>query len=66
MLEGKEAEGKLGSIGNYHVDLTDKGQLEVGLSIKIDLVQELENLAKKTQTPIDDKAIAWVKLLLSK
>lgn len=66
MLEGKEVEGKLGSIGTYHVDVNQKGELEVGIGIKIDLVKELETLAKKTSTPVDDAAIAWIKGLLAK
>lgn len=66
MLEGKEVEGKLGSIGTYHADVNDKGELEIGIGIKIDIIKELETLAKKSKTPIDDAAIAWVKSLLAK
>lgn len=66
MLEGKELEGKLGSIGSYHVDVNNKGELELGIAVKVDIIKELETLAKKSQTPIDDAAIAWIKSLLQK
>ena len=65
MLEGKEIQGEIGQYGGYFVDLNMKGQVEVGVSIKIDLVAELEKLAQKTNTPIDDHAIAWVKKMVA-
>ncbi|HEY8272160.1 MAG TPA: hypothetical protein VIG33_14820 [Pseudobdellovibrionaceae bacterium] len=66
MLEGKEAEGSFGGFGGYSVDITDKGLLEIGVSVRIDLVAEAKKLAEKTATPIDDTAIAWLEKLMSK
>jgi|KBSSwiStaDraftv2_1062776.scaffolds.fasta_scaffold6519531_1 hypothetical protein len=66
MLEGKEVEGKIGEIGEYYVDLNDKGEIEVAVSLKIDLVKEAKKLAASTGTPIDDTAIAWLEKLMGR
>lgn len=63
MLEGKELEGKIGEYGGYSVDLNAKGELELSLMLKINLVAEAKKLAEKTATPIDDAAIAWLEKL---
>lgn len=60
MLEGREVEGKIGEYGGYHVDIDDKGHLEIAVSVKVNLVAEAKKLAAKTSTPIDDAAIAWL------
>lgn len=65
-LEGKELSGEVGDYGTYHVDISDKGLLEISLGVKVDLIEEIEKLAKKTSTPIDDAAISWIKKLLGK
>lgn len=65
MFEGKELEGKIGSVGSYSADVNGQGVIELSVGVKIDLIAELEKLALKTQTPIDDQAIAWVKKLLA-
>ena len=66
MLDGKELVGQIGNVGSYSADIDDAGILELSVGIKIDLVAELEKLAAKTETPVDDKAIAWVKSMLVK
>ncbi len=66
MLEGKEFEGKIGSVGAYSADLDDKGNLEIMIGVKIDLVEEAKKLAVKTSTPIDDQAIAWLEKLMGR
>lgn len=69
MLEGKEVEGKIGAegqYGSYEVDVNDKGEVVAKVEVKIDLLAEIEKLAAKTATPIDDAAIAWIKKLLGK
>lgn len=63
MLEGKEVEIPIGSIGKASVDLNDKGELEVAVSAKVDIVAELEKLALKTETKLDDAFIATLKKL---
>ncbi len=65
MLEGNEVDVNLGSVGHATLDIDGKGNLSVGLSAKINLVDELKKLAEKTSTPIDDAAIAWVEKLLA-
>ncbi len=65
MLEGKEVDVKLGSIGNLSVDVTPDLHLDVQVGVKIDLLAELKKLAAKTQTPLDDTAIAWVERVLA-
>lgn len=66
MLEGKEVEGKIGEFGGYSVDLQKDGKLVVAVEARIDLIAELEKLAAKTSTPMDDVVIAWVKSALAK
>lgn len=66
ILEGKELEGKIGDVGAYSVDLTDKGIVEVSVGVKVDLVAELEKLALKTDNSIDDKIVAMVKSALGR
>lgn len=66
MFEGNELEGKIGTFGGYSADVSDKGIVKVALSVEVDLIAEIEKLAAKSETPIDDKAIAWIKLLLGR
>lgn len=47
-LEGKELEGKIGNVGTYFVDADDKGNIEIGVSVKVDLIAELQKLAEKS------------------
>lgn len=65
-LEGKELDGKIGEYGAYSIDLNDKGELELAIGLKIDLVAEAKKLAAKTGTPIDDQAIAWLEKLMGR
>jgi hypothetical protein len=65
MFEGKEVQGTIGSVGQYSVDLTAQGELEVMVGLKINLVDEAKKLAAKTATPIDDTAIAWLEKLMA-
>lgn len=66
MFEGKELEGKIGNFGEYAVDVTEKGTLKASVSIEVDIIAELEKAAAKTQTPMDDMAMAWVKKVLGR
>lgn len=66
MLEGKEVEGKIGSIGQYSVDVTPALELEVMVGLKINLINEIKKLAAKTSTKVDDKAIEWIESMLVK
>jgi len=66
MLEGKEFEHKIGEYGSASVDVTPDLKLVVGLALEIDLLAELKKLAEKTDTPVDDAAIAWVESMLRK
>jgi len=56
MLEGREVDGKIGEYGGYYVDISDNGDLELGveLSAKVNLFDELQKLAEK-------KEIGWLK-----
>ncbi len=54
MLEGKEVDGKIGELGGYFVDVSDNGDLEIGVSIKVNLFDELDKLAEK-------KDLGWLK-----
>lgn len=66
MLEGKELEGKIGSVGEYSVDVDDKGVVTVSVGAKIDLLDELQKLAAKSNTTLDDKIVAYLKLFLGR
>lgn len=66
MLEGKEYETKIGEYGTASVDVTDQLKVKVEVGLEIDLVAELKKLAAKTETAIDDSAIAWVESMLKK
>lgn len=63
MLEGKELEKKIGEWGSVSVDVTPKLEVIVEMGVKIDLIAEAKKLAAKTNTPIDDQAIAWLEKL---
>ena len=60
MLEGKEFETKIGEYGSASVDVTPELKVKVEVSIEVDLIAEAKKLAAKTETPIDDAAIAWL------
>lgn len=67
MLEGKELVQKLGEYGEASIDVNDNLDVEISVSAKMNIVDELEKLVKKTETPYDDKAveaIKWVRELL--
>lgn len=66
VLDGKEVEGKIGNVGAYSVDINDKGEVEVAVSAKIDLLAEIEKLAAKSGTKIDDAVVGFLKKLLGK
>jgi hypothetical protein len=66
MLEGKEVEGKIGSVGSYHADLDAQGNLEVMVGVKVDILAELEKLAAKSATKIDDSVVEALKKLLGR
>lgn len=79
MLEGKEAEGKIGSVGEWFVDVDAKGVVKLQLSagseekgakagafVEMDLVKLLELAAAKSEQKWDDALIAQIKVLLGK
>lgn len=57
MLEGKEFEKNLGKYGQVSVDVTPRGELEVAVAAKVDLLAEMAKLAKKTGTKLDDMGV---------
>lgn len=78
-LEGKEIEGKIGDMGDYSLDVDDKGNLTIeaginkdfglatvgsSLSVKTNVLKIAEEIAKKTSTIWDDEAIAALEKLL--
>lgn len=65
-MDLQKAEGKIGSVGTWSEEVTDKGTVKLQVGVEIDLIAELEKLAAKTATPIDDAVIAWVKGALAK
>lgn len=79
MLEGNELEGKIADVGSYAVDVDSKGEVKVSLvvdkdfgnvkvssttSVGTNIFKLAEEIAKKTETQWDDKAIAGLKSLL--
>lgn len=79
MLEGKEAQGKIGDVGSYELDVTEQGVVKFSAivekdfgygkvssvnSVETDIFRIAEEMAKKTQTPWDDNAVAGLKNLL--
>lgn len=64
MLEGKEFEQKLGEYGSASVDVTPELKVKVVVEAQVDLIAEAKKLAAKTQTPIDDQAIAWLEKIV--
>jgi hypothetical protein len=64
MFEGKEVEGKIGNIGSYELDVTDKGTVKLGA--EVDIIAFLKEQAAKTATPVDDMAIAWIEKVLGR
>jgi hypothetical protein len=64
MLDGKEVVLPIGSYGEASLDIKDSGELEIAVSLKVNILDLLQGLAAKTSTPLDDKALEWVKSLL--
>ena len=64
MLEGKEFEKKLGEYGAVSIDVTSDLKVKVSLDATFDLITLLKEMAKKTNTPLDDKAIEWVESVI--
>jgi hypothetical protein len=63
MFEKKEFEKKFGQHTAVAVDVTPDLKLKVTFEISVDLVEEAKKLAAKTNTPIDDTAVAWLQKL---
>lgn len=66
MLDGNELEGSIGNIGNYKVDVQPDGHIEVSVGIKVDILNEIEKLAAKTGTKIDDSVVEFLKKLMGR
>jgi len=64
MLEGKEVDGKLGDYGGYFVDISDNGDLELGVSIKLNLLDELQKLADKKNVGWLSKGVGMIRGVL--
>lgn len=79
MLEGKEAEGKIGNDGSYSLDVNEKGEVSIELafekdfgdakvktanSISVSIFTLLEKIAAKTSQTWDDNAVATVEKVL--
>ena len=58
ILEGKELEKQFSESVKVSIDVTPA--LTVKLEAEVDLIAEAKKLALKTETPIDDAAIAWL------
>lgn len=66
LLDGKEIQGLLpNDLGAYSVDLDNKGMVVAEVQVKVSLIEQLKKLAAKTNTPVDDAAIAWVEKMLA-
>ena len=64
MLEGKEVEVQIGRFGSAAVDVRSDLKVVASVSFEVDLIAEVKKLCEKTQTPIDDAAIAWLEKLV--
>ena len=64
MFEGKEVDGKVGTYGNYFVDVKDNADIEIGLSLKINLVTEMQKLANKKNIGWLSTTAGWLKTML--
>lgn len=63
-MELQKIEGKIGTIGTYEESISAEGVLKLLVGVEINLVEEAKKLAAKTETPIDDQAIAWLEKLM--
>lgn len=66
MFEGKEVVGKIGEYGDYGLDLTPDGHVEASVVLKVDLLAEIEKVALKTNTKLDDYVVSYLKMLLGR
>ncbi len=64
MLEGKEITTKVGDYGLVSIDVTPDLKIRMSIDVEVDLIAEAKKLAAKTETPIDDAAIAWLEKIL--
>jgi hypothetical protein len=64
MFEKKnEFERQIGPV-KASVDITPELKLQV--TLELDLIAEAKKLAERTNTPLDNHAIAWLELLVKK
>lgn len=63
-LPDLKKEVALGEYGQVSAELTPKAEVIVSVGLKIDLLGELQKLAAKTATPMDDAVVAWIKKLV--
>jgi len=62
VLVSKEAE--LGEYGKASVELTSEAKVILSVKAEVDLLGELEKLAAKTETKLDDTVVAYIKQLI--
>ncbi len=71
MLDGNEVEGKIGSGGQYKVDINDsgivriessyaEGGIEGGAFVQADIIDLLRKLAAKSTNKLDDAAVNMI------
>lgn len=72
MLEGKEIEGKMGNVGQYSLDVDDKGIMRVelgaqpmdgvqaGAFAQVDIIIALKQLAARTSNGVDDAMVSTI------
>lgn len=63
MFEKKEFEKQIGPV-KVTADITPTLKLQV--TLELDLIAEAKRLAEKTNTPLDNQAIAWLELIVKK
>lgn len=66
MFEGKELDKKIGEFGGAFIDLKEDLTLEVGISLKVDLLAEGKKLAEKSGKPWIVSAVSFIEGILKK
>jgi hypothetical protein len=68
LFKGASVEKKFNSgseiQGDMKAEITEDLKVKVTASVEVDLIGEAKKLAEKTNTPIDDSAIAWLEKLV--
>lgn len=65
LFAGNEFEKKIGDYGSIIVDVTPDAKIKIAVVLELDVIAELDKVAAKTSTQIDNNILSLLKTVLA-